>query len=54
MGVSLNFFLLPCLFAFSSCDDVAPADYVLFVDKKPVGIIEAKKKRRRTTFGFRR
>jgi len=23
--------------------DVGPADYVLFVDKKPVGIIEAKK-----------
>src|SRR5215211_3074225 len=24
--------------------DVGPADYVLFVDKKPVGIIEAKRK----------
>ena len=24
--------------------DVGPADYVLFVDKKPVGVIEAKKK----------
>ncbi len=23
--------------------DVGPADYVLFVDKKPVGVIEAKK-----------
>lgn len=24
--------------------DIGPADYVLFVDKRPVGIIEAKKK----------
>lgn len=24
--------------------DVGPADYVLFVDKKPVGVVEAKKK----------
>ncbi len=24
--------------------DVGPADYVLFIDKKPVGIIEAKRK----------
>ena len=24
--------------------DVGPADYVLFVDKKPVGLIEAKKR----------
>ena len=23
--------------------DIGPADYVLFVDKKPVGIIEAKR-----------
>jgi len=23
--------------------DVAPADYVLFVDRKPIGIIEAKR-----------
>ena len=27
--------------------DVGPADYVLFVDGKPVGVIEAKRRRRR-------
>ena len=27
--------------------DIGPADYVLFVDRQPVGIIEAKKEERR-------
>jgi type I restriction enzyme R subunit len=26
--------------------DIGPADYVLFVDRKPVGIIEARRKRK--------
>lgn len=29
--------------------DVGPADYVLFVDKKPVGVIEAKKRKQEST-----